>query len=398
MQRGAVSGGGDTTAPTVSTRSPAAGATLAVTSNVVATFSEPVANVNGNTFTLTGPGGTAVQAAVSGSGNQFTLNPNGDLAADTAYTVTLTGGPSGITDQATPPNPLATTSWTFRTAAAGGGPTPQTLAPTADATIDQANPTVNAGSATRLTGDTSPVNQFLLRFNVTSCASPTAATLALTVGTTSSDNSTATGAGRVFGVSPTDSNINWAEGSVTFSSAPATVGTGITTTSSPAVLGATVTFNVLPLVTGNGALTLRVAGTSGDGVRYLSREGSATLGPRLQLTCGTGGGTSHTTAPTAPGQPTVTGVTSSTVSLSWAASSDTGGSGVTGYRVFRGATQVGTPTGTTFTDTGLAASTTFSYTVRAVDASNNVSTHQGHERDDRGGRWRRDDADVHCER
>jgi endoglucanase len=44
-----------------------------------------------------------------------------------------------------------------------------------------------------------------------------------------------------------------------------------------------------------------------------------------------------------------------------------------GYQVFRGATQVGTPTGLTFTDTGLAASTTFSYTVRAVDATAKVS-------------------------
>ena len=48
-------------------------------------------------------------------------------------------------------------------------------------------------------------------------------------------------------------------------------------------------------------------------------------------------------------------------------------SGVTGYQVFRGTTLVGTPTGLTFTDTGLAASTTYSYTVRALDASGKVS-------------------------
>jgi hypothetical protein len=371
-----VSGGGDTTAPTVSTRSPDAGATgVAVTSNVVATFSESVQGVDTNTFTLTAAGSTQpVSAVVTGSGTQWTLNPDADLAADTTYTATLTGGPTGITDQATSPNPLTTTSWTFRTAAAagGGGSTTQTLAATADATIDQANPTVNAGSAPRVTADTSPVNQFLLRFDVTSCASPTAATLALTVGTASTDNSTATGAGRVFGVSPTDPNVNWTEGSVTYNTAPATVGTGITTTSSPAVLGAAVSFNVLPLVNGNGPLTLRVAGTSSDGVRYFSKEGSATLGPRLQLTCGSGGGTSDTTPPTAPGQPTVTGVTSSTVSLSWAASSDPGG-GVTEYRIFRGTTQAGTSTETSFTDRNLTPATDFSYTVRAVDAAGNVS-------------------------
>ena len=68
----------------------------------------------------------------------------------------------------------------------------------------------------------------------------------------------------------------------------------------------------------------------------------------------------------------VTGTTSSTVSLAWDASTDDV-SGVTGYQVFRGATQVGTPTGLTFTDTGLAASTTYSYTVRAVDGTAKVS-------------------------
>ena len=35
--------------------------------------------------------------------------------------------------------------------------------------------------------------------------------------------------------------------------------------------------------------------------------------------------------------------------------------------------QVGTPTGTSFADTGVAASTSYSYRVRAVDASGNVS-------------------------
>ena len=34
--------------------------------------------------------------------------------------------------------------------------------------------------------------------------------------------------------------------------------------------------------------------------------------------------------------------------------------------------QVGTPTATTFNDTGLAPSTSYSYRVRATDASNNV--------------------------
>ncbi|GAA2399213.1 hypothetical protein Cme02nite_08060 [Catellatospora methionotrophica] len=88
------------------------------------------------------------------------------------------------------------------------------------------------------------------------------------------------------------------------------------------------------------------------------------------VTVGTGGG-SDTTAPSVPGGLTSTGQTSSSVSLSWSASTDN--VGVTGYEVFRGGTLVGSPTGTSYTDSGLAASTSYSYTVKARDAAGNRS-------------------------
>ncbi|MBO0510530.1 endo-1,4-beta-xylanase [Streptomyces beijiangensis] len=84
-----------------------------------------------------------------------------------------------------------------------------------------------------------------------------------------------------------------------------------------------------------------------------------------------GGGTGDTQAPTVPAGLTVTGATSSSVSLSWTAATDN--TGVTGYDVFRGGTQVGSSTATTFTSTGLTASTAYSFTVRAKDAAGNVS-------------------------
>ncbi|MFN8167405.1 MAG: hypothetical protein U0S36_01330 [Candidatus Nanopelagicales bacterium] len=52
------------------------------------------------------------------------------------------------------------------------------------------------------------------------------------------------------------------------------------------------------------------------------------------------------------------------VALSWTAVS-----GATSYQVYRGATLVGSPTGTTFTDTGLVNGTAYSWTVVAVNAS-----------------------------
>jgi chitinase len=89
----------------------------------------------------------------------------------------------------------------------------------------------------------------------------------------------------------------------------------------------------------------------------------------LEVTGGSGG--ADTTPPGAPGGLAVTGTTSSSVSLSWGASSDN--VGVTGYQVFRGGSLVSTVTGTTATDTGLAAGTSYSYTVKARDAAGNVS-------------------------
>ena len=68
--------------------------------------------------------------------------------------------------------------------------------------------------------------------------------------------------------------------------------------------------------------------------------------------------------PSAPTGLTVTAKTSSTVSLSWTASS-----GATGYQVLRNGTSVGTPTSTSYTDTGLTAGTSYTYTVEATNTA-----------------------------
>ena len=90
---------------------------------------------------------------------------------------------------------------------------------------------------------------------------------------------------------------------------------------------------------------------------------------------GTGGDTSP---PTTPGTLSASGATSSSVNLSWGASSDN--VGVAGYDVLRapGASGgtfkvVGTPGGTSFSDSGLAPNTTYRYQVRARDAAGNTS-------------------------
>ncbi|GFJ91987.1 endo-1,4-beta-xylanase [Phytohabitans rumicis] len=95
------------------------------------------------------------------------------------------------------------------------------------------------------------------------------------------------------------------------------------------------------------------------------------------LDAGGGGGT-DTQAPSTPGTPTASNVTASAATLSWTASTDN--VGVSGYDIYRapGASggafaSVGTSTTTSFTNSGLTASTTYRYQVRARDAAGNTS-------------------------
>ncbi|WP_238501196.1 glycosyl hydrolase family 18 protein [Streptosporangium soli] len=87
----------------------------------------------------------------------------------------------------------------------------------------------------------------------------------------------------------------------------------------------------------------------------------------------TGGGGGDTTAPSVPANLRSTATGTTTVTLAWNASTDN--VAVTGYEVYRGTTLVTTTngTGTTYTDTGLTAQTTYTYTVRARDAAGNRS-------------------------
>ena len=77
---------------------------------------------------------------------------------------------------------------------------------------------------------------------------------------------------------------------------------------------------------------------------------------------------------------TATAASASQINLAWTASTDN--VGVTGYLVERcsgaGCTnfaQIGTPTSTSFSDTGLTANTSYSYRVRATDAAGNLSAY-----------------------
>ena len=82
--------------------------------------------------------------------------------------------------------------------------------------------------------------------------------------------------------------------------------------------------------------------------------------------------TPDSSAPTPPGGLAARALDTSRIALTWTASSDD--VGVTGYRVLRGGTPVATISGTSYTDTGLSADTTYSYRVLAFDAAGNTSS------------------------
>jgi endo-1,4-beta-xylanase len=94
-----------------------------------------------------------------------------------------------------------------------------------------------------------------------------------------------------------------------------------------------------------------------------------------------GGGTSDTTPPSVPGTPTASNVGSTTATLNWTASTDTGGSGLAGYNVHReqGTTDplLASPTTNSVNLTGLTPNTQYQVYVRARDGAGNLSGNSG---------------------
>ncbi|MFF1467408.1 glycoside hydrolase family 18 chitinase [Streptomyces mirabilis] len=79
--------------------------------------------------------------------------------------------------------------------------------------------------------------------------------------------------------------------------------------------------------------------------------------------------------PGAPGTPTASAITDTSVKLSWSAATDD--KGVKNYDVLRGGTKVATVTTTSYTDTGLTAGTDYSYTVQARDTADQTGPVSG---------------------
>ncbi|MDQ0374554.1 cellulase family glycosylhydrolase [Cellulomonas humilata] len=113
-----------------------------------------------------------------------------------------------------------------------------------------------------------------------------------------------------------------------------------------------------------------------DGGKFVGLDHQVPLGGTGSTTgksvSDVGGQTGDTTAPTTPANLSAGTPSTTSIPLSWSASTDSG-SGVAGYQVYQGTTLVGNTTSTSLTVTGLSPDTAYSFSVRAKDVAGNVS-------------------------
>jgi chitinase len=127
-------------------------------------------------------------------------------------------------------------------------------------------------------------------------------------------------------------------------------------------------------VAGNGSCPIYVyfaPTASGAASGTLTVTDAASNSPQTAALSGTGGsgGSMCATSPNAPTGLAASGTTSSGTSLSWNAVTPPTGCTISSYAILENGSSIGTSTGTTFAVSGLSSSTTYSFTVEAMDAN-----------------------------
>jgi len=168
-------------APTVASVAPASGATgVSIGATLTATFSVAMnpSTVTNSTFTLTGPGNTAVQGNITSGTTTFAFIPAGNLGYNTQYTATITTGAQSAAGVALAQN----YSWTFTTVAAPA-PTVATTVPASGATNVNVSNALTATFSLPMNSNTLTASTFTLA--TTSGNTPVPGTITYNSGTSS---------------------------------------------------------------------------------------------------------------------------------------------------------------------------------------------------------------------
>jgi len=410
-------GPSDTTPPTVSDTSPSNAATgVMLNSSISVTFSEAMTNssLNTSSFTLRRTaGGAAITGPVVVSSNTAMFVPSANLAASTQYTATITTAAKDAAGNALSAN----FTWTFTTGAA-----PDTTPPMVSATSPAnaangvaTNSSVSATFSEAMTNSTLNSGNFSLvrtaggavisgSVNVsgnTATFAPSAPLSPSTQYTATIDAGVTDAAGNALGA-----DFSW---QFTTAAAPDTIPPTVSATSpangangvatnasvsatfSEAMTNSTLTTASVKLTTTSGAAVTGTVNVNGNTATFTpsaaltgSTQYTATITTAAKDAAGnalvanyawnfTTGVVPDTTPPSTPTGVTASAVSQSQINLSWSASTDN--VAVTGYRVYRGGTLLTTVGNVTTyqNNTGLSASTNYSYRIAAIDAAGNAS-------------------------
>lgn len=412
-----VSGVADGSPPTVSYTAPSNGATaVALNAAVTATFAEAITPSSATTssFKLAKvAGGASVGGTVAVWGSSATFIPAAPLAGSTQYRATIS---NTVTDLSG--NPMsASYSWTFTTGAAPDTtpPTVSSVSPSNAANGVATNSTVSATFSEAMTNSTLTTATFSVSpvtgggavagtvsvSGNTARFTPSAALAPSTQYSAVVSSSVTDSAGNALGANFTWRFTTAAAPDTTpptvSSTSPANGATGVapnaavSATFSEAMTNSTLTTSTVKLAVTGGAAVAGAVSVNGNTVTFTplasltgSTQYTATITTGAQDAAGnalaairtwsfTTGAVADTTAPTTPANLNATAVSSTQINLTWSASSDN--VAVSGYRVYRGGALLVTLGNVTSyqNNTGLSGSTTYSYTVQAIDAAGNAS-------------------------
>jgi hypothetical protein len=231
-----------------------------------------------------------------------------------------------------------------------------TFAPVADSYVRSDKPNTNFGTESLLHTGAKPLMTSYLRFNVGTLGG--AITGAVLRVFTITDGHDPISVRQV-------SDTTWAETTITYANAPPPSSTVLA--SSPSFKRYTwLSLPVGSVVTGPGEVDLAITSATNGDIAVGARE-ARSYGPQLVIT----------TAPDSvpPSVPTNVSATASSgrVDVSWTASTDD--KGMASYTVYRNGVRLASVTGgaTTYGDASVAGSTTYAYTVDAVDVAGNHS-------------------------